>query len=356
MRLTVLSIAYSFAPVGPDCVGGAEQILTDIDHALVAAGHTSLVLACESSTAAGELIPFPPLRNDLDSPNQRQWCRAQLQAVLDRTLSQRQVDLIHMHGFDFHEYQLPLNIPVLVTLHLPLGWYPSSIWNSAPASLHFQFVSETQRLSCPAALLDTTVIPNGVEITEIVRRGDDFAMVLGRICPEKNQHTALEAGFLASTPVVMGGHVFPWREHERYFQERVAPLLEQKRNGIQHTFCGRLSRAKSRQLLAQAKCLLHPTLAPETSSLVAMEAMAAGTPVIAYPSGALPEIVDDSVTGFLVNSVTEMAAAMNRVHTIHPETCRAAAAERFSKQRMIKQYFQLYQELIHAPTHQRLYA
>jgi glycosyltransferase involved in cell wall biosynthesis len=356
MRLTVLSIAYSFAPVGPDCVGGAEQILTDLDYALVAAGYSSLVLACESSAAAGELIPFPPLRNSLDSPGERQWCRAQLQAVLDRTLSQQQVDLIHMHGFDFHEYQLPLDIPVLVTLHLPLGWYPSTIWNSAPANLHFQFVSETQRLSCPAVLSDAPVIPNGVEISEAAKKGDDFAMVLGRICPEKNQHTALEAGFLASTPVVMGGHVFPWREHKRYFQEKVVPLLEQRRNGIQHMFCGPLSRAKSRQLLALAKCLLHPTLAPETSSLVAMEAMAAGTPVIAYRSGALPEIVDDGVSGFLVNSAAEMAAAIHRVHTIHREACRATAAQRFSKQRMVEQYFQLYQKMIHAPTHQRLYA
>jgi glycosyltransferase involved in cell wall biosynthesis len=356
MSLTVLSVAYPFAPVGPDCVGGAEQILTDLDHALVAAGHSSLVLACEGSAAAGKLIPFPPLRNALDSPNGRQWCRAQLQALLDHTLSGQQVDLIHMHGFDFYEYTLPPHIPTLVTLHLPIRWYPSQIWNGMPPGLQLQFVSETQRLSSPAALSGAPVIPNGVEITEAEKRHDDFAIVLGRICPEKNQHAALEAGFLAGTPVVMGGHVFPWKEHERYFREKVVPLLEQKRNGTQHTFCGPLSRTKSRQLLAYAKCLLHPTLAPETSSLVAMEAMAAGTPVIAYRSGALPEIVEDGVTGFLVNSVNEMAAAIHRVHVIRPEACRAAVTGRFSKQRMVEQYFGLYQKMIHAPIHQRLYA
>jgi hypothetical protein len=88
-----------------------------------------------------------------------------------------------------------MDIPVLVTLHLPLGRYPSTIWNRAPANLHFQFVSESQWLSCPAALLDTTVIPNGVT------------------SPKQRKETM----------TLVGGHVFPWREHERYFSGISSP-------------------------------------------------------------------------------------------------------------------------------------
>ena len=99
-------------------------------------------------------------------------------------------------------------------------------------------------------------------------------------------------------------------------------------------------------MLARAKCLLHPTLAPESSSLVAMEALAAGTPVIAYRSGALPEIVADGVTGFLVNDVDSMVEAIGKVHTISRAACHDAAKRRFSKQRMIEQYFKLYNEII----------
>jgi glycosyltransferase involved in cell wall biosynthesis len=354
--MTVLSIAYPFAPVGLGCVGGAEQILTDLDQALVAAGHKSLVLACEGSTAAGTLISFPRARGELNNKDEQQFCRKHVQAVLDRTLASQTVDLIHMHGFDFHEYTLPPEIPILVTLHLPIAWYPNEIWNNLAANIRVQCVSKTQQLSCPAALSHAPVIPNGVEISPARKQTGDFAIVLGRICPEKNQHAALEAGFLANTSVVLGGRVFPFADHQAYFRDKVAPLLERKHESVRHTFCGPLSRANYQQLLADAKCLLHPTLAPETSSLVAMEAMAAGTPAIAYRSGALPEIVEHGITGFLVDSVEEMAAAIHRVHTLRAEDCRAAAAQRFSKQRMVEQYFQLYHDIIHSRQQQRLYA
>ena len=354
--MTVLSIAYPFAPIGPDCVGGAEQILTYLDQALVAAGHTSLVLACEGSAAAGTLISFPQSCGELNNKDKQEFCRRQLQAALDRTLATQQIDLIHMHGFDFHEYRVPPEIPILVTLHLPFAWYPYEIWSKLPANVYVQFVSKTQQLSCPAALSHAPVIPNGVEISPARKKTGDFAIVLGRICPEKNQHAALEAGFLANTAVALGGRVFPFAEHQAYFCDKVAPLLQQKHPSIRHIFYGPLSRARSLQLLSKAKCLLHPTLAPETSSLAAMEAMAAGTPVIAYRSGALPEIVEHGITGFLVDSVEEMAAAIHRVHTIRAEDCLVAAAQRFSKQRMIEQYFQLYYKIIHSPQQQRLYA
>ncbi len=101
---------------------------------------------------------------------------------------------------------------------------------------------------------------------------------------------------------------------------------------------------------------MHPTLAPETSSLVAMEALAAGTPVIAYRSGALPEIVEDGVTGFLVDDVTQMAEAMRAVHTLSPEACRRAAEVRFSEERMVAGYFQLYDKLLAGSAAQKLYA
>jgi glycosyltransferase involved in cell wall biosynthesis len=103
-------------------------------------------------------------------------------------------------------------------------------------------------------------------------------------------------------------------------------------------------------------CLLHPTLAPETSSLVAMEALAAGTPVIAYRSGALPEIVDDGVTGFLVNSVQEMAAAIGKVRTISDRACRRAVERRFLKERMVGQYFALYEELLRGRRMEKMHA
>jgi glycosyltransferase involved in cell wall biosynthesis len=356
MRLTVLSVAYPFAPIGPRCVGGAEQILTSLDQALVRSGHASLILACEGSVAAGELFSFPCPSQGLRNEAERCWWRKQFQTRLDSILTAHQVDLIHMHGFDFHEYMLPVQVPVLVTLHMPFAWYPCEIWKKIPPNVQFQCVSDGQRLSAPVQFRNVPVIGNGVSLSALERRTGTFAIALGRICPEKNQHGALEAGFLANTPVLLGGQVFPWREHVQYYRDKVKPLLRQRREGVRHRFCGPLPPVKKHSVLAQAKCLLHPTLAPETSSLVAMEALAAGTPVIAYRSGALAEIVEHGVTGFLVNSVEEMAEAIHQVHTIRPEVCRATAERRFSKERMISQYFRLYQQMVEAPVRQRLHA
>jgi glycosyltransferase involved in cell wall biosynthesis len=230
------------------------------------------------------------------------------------------------------------------------------MWSGLAPNVQLQCVSETQRRSCAPELRDIPVIANGVDIPPHVEKSRGFAIVLGRICPEKNQHAALEAGHRANFPVLLGGQVFPWRNHLAYFREKVEPLLQANGSCIQHKFCGPLPPERKHRLLAQARCLLHPTLAPETSSLVAMEALAAGTPVIAFPSGALPEIVDDGVTGFLVQNIDEMAEAIRRVDTIRPCVCREAARCRFSRARMVHQYFELYESLVQAHSRWRLYA
>jgi glycosyltransferase involved in cell wall biosynthesis len=246
-----------------------------------------------------------------------------------------------MHGLDFWAYTISSNVPVLVTLHLPITWYPSDIAKRCPSNRHLQSVSETQRATFPPELRDSQVIPNGVEIPPFPdTTKSNFAIAMGRICPEKNLHAALEAGTLAQTTVLLAGQVFPYEAHQQYFCEKVVPLLGK------HRFLGPVVPPRKEQLLAQAKCLLHPTLAPETSSLVAMEAMAAGTPVIAFRSGALTEIVEDGVTGFLVNSIEEMAQAIRKVDAISPRVCWEAANRRFSKERMVQQYFRLYRNLL----------
>lgn len=352
-RLTVLNVAYPYSPVGCDAVGGAEQILSQLDRALVRAGHVSLVAGCESSQVAGHLFTVPALDRDVLNEPERRWYTAQLEAAIERALLLHCVDVVHMHGLDFCEYELPPSIPTLVTLHMPIDWYGVEKLKSVRNRVQLCCVSESQRRSCPPELSDLPVVENGVTVTpwQPVPKSD-FAIVLGRICPEKNVHSALRAGSLAHTRVLVGGRVFPYREHQVYFDEHVKPLL---RNST-HEFLGPISAAQRQELLARARCLLHPTLAPETSSLVAMEALACGTPVIAYRSGALSEIVEHGVTGFLVDSVDEMAEAIRRVDQISRLECRRQAERRFGVERMIRNYLRLYSSMVQAREPELAYA
>jgi hypothetical protein len=158
--LTVLNVAYPFAPVGADAVGGSEQILSLLDGALVHAGHTSLVAACEGSQVAGRLFPVPLLECEALDPPERSWYTAQLKAAINRALRLYHVDLVHMHGLDFYQYDLPSSIPMLVTLHLPIAWYGTDCLKRIQSKMHLCCVSASQRRSCPSELGDIPVIEN----------------------------------------------------------------------------------------------------------------------------------------------------------------------------------------------------
>jgi glycosyltransferase involved in cell wall biosynthesis len=346
-RLNVLSVAYPFAPVGPDAVGGAEQVLSYLDEALVRAGHRSIVVACEGSRTAGELLATPLPPGTVDDA-MRAWVHQRHLENIHRALCARAVDVIdvvHMHGVDFHAYLPPPGAPTLVTLHLPPSWYPEEVFRLDRPDTFLYCVSRAQESACPACpnLLDP--IENGVPVDRLPARCKKrgFAIALGRVCPEKNLHVALDSGRKAGVPVLLGGAVFPYEAHQRYFREAIEPRLDRARR-----FLGPLCFERKRRLLSAARCLLQPSLAPETSSLVAMEALACGTPVIAFPSGALPEIVEHGKTGFIVRDEQEMADAIRAAGEIDPEVCREAARRRFSLERMTAQVLGVYGRLARA--------
>src|SRR5205085_10840572 len=136
-------------------------------------------------------------------------------------------------------------------------------------------------------------------------------------------------------PLLLAGKALPYPSHEQYFAKQAAPRLSRKRR-----FIGPVGPWPKERLLAATRCLLAPSLAPETSSLVAREALACGTPVVAFPNGALPETVVDGDTGFLVGSVEEMAEAIERAQSLGSGRCRDVATERFSLETMTGRYIE----------------
>jgi glycosyltransferase involved in cell wall biosynthesis len=341
MGLTILNIAYVFAPVGPDTCGGAEQVLAALDRALVAEGHTSLVVACAGSEIAGELIATAPLPAKF-TDDLRRRAQQEHRDRIERVLRQRPIDLVHCHGHDFAEYLPPADIPTLVTLHLPVDHYPADALSERRPCRYFNCVSASQRRNFPVIKSMLPEVPNGVPIPALQARhaARNFALALGRICPEKGFHHALDAAALAQTPVLIAGQVFPYPDHEHYFAEVIQPRL-----GPQARFLGNLNFLRKRRFLTAAQCLLMPSMIDETSSLVAMEAIACGTPVVAFPVGALPDIIEPGVTGFLVRDTQQMAEAIQASGNIDRERCRDVARQRFSLKRMIDRYFEYYREL-----------
>jgi glycosyltransferase involved in cell wall biosynthesis len=341
MRLTVLSIAYPLAPVGLDAVGGAEQMLWHLDEALVRGGHRSIVVACEGSRTTGTLVPVP-LPQGLLGEAVRAEAHAAVRRATSHVLNRWSVDVIHMHGIDFHAYLPPPVVPVLATLHLPPSWYPASLFETQRPGLWLNCVSRTQHQACPPCSRLVSPIENGVPVDQLHARHAKrrFALVLGRICPEKGIHLALEAARRAQIPLLIAGEVFPYEAHRRYFEAEIAPRLDSQRR-----FIGPVGFRRKRRLLTAARCLLVPSLAEETSSLVAREAAACGTPVIAFPNGALAETVEHGLTGFLVPDAEAMADAIAQAGTIDPDTCRRIARERFSLERMTTHYLSVYRRL-----------
>lgn len=349
MRLTVVEVAYALGPpLGSGAVGGAEQVLGMVDGALVAAGHRSVVVAPEGSQVRGALYATPAHEGPFDPGL---WAAADRlhERSLARAIAAEKPDLVHFHGADFDRF-LPEGVRSLVTLHLPPTWYRPEALRARSADVSFVCVSDSQARTLPPGVRVAGVVENGVPL-DVYRPGgakEPFALVLGRICPEKGIAPALAAARRAGLPLLVCGRVFPYPAHLRYLEEEVRPLLDAGRRLL-----GPIGGAHKAALLRAARCVVVPSLAPETSSLVAMEALASGTPVVARRTGALPDIVEDGRTGFLFDRDDELAEAIRQAGRLSPAECRRAAEARFSDEAAGRRWLSVIARLARRRLHPR---
>jgi len=338
--LRVAMVAPPYFSVPPDGYGGVEAVVADLVDALGPLGHHVTLLAVgDSGTTAGAFVQVDPV------PSSARLGEA-LPEVLHaarvwRLLQEHRVDLVHDHTLAGALLAPARGVPTLVTAHGPVSGDLGGVYRALGDAVHLVALSENQRGQAPDLPWVATV-PNAVRVATFPFRADkdDFALFLGRFHPEKAPHVAIDAARAAGVPLVLAGKCSEPVERE-YFRTEVEPRL-----GPGVELLGVADATTKRDLLSRARCLLFPICWDEPFGLVMVEALACGTPVVALRWGAVPEVVDDGVTGIVVDKEEDLVDAVHASAALSPYACRSAAEERFDVSRMAAAYERVYRELL----------
>jgi glycosyltransferase involved in cell wall biosynthesis len=339
--MKIAQIAPLYESVPPKGYGGTERVVSYLTEELVANGHEVTLFASGDSNTRARLVAACPRSLRLDSS-----CRDALaHHVRLLELVRRQAmefDLLHFH-IDYLHYPLSRQTgwPHLTTLHgrldLPDLWPLSREFRQMP----LVSISDAQRLPLPWANWLGTV-HHGIPLdsqTFQPKRGQYLAF-LGRLSREKRVDRAIEVAESVGMPLRIAAKID--RVDQDYYESTVKPLL-------QHPlveFIGEVGGREKDEFLGNAAALLFPIDWPEPFGLVMIEAMACGTPVVAWEAGSVPEVVEHGVTGFVVDSVAAGAEAVRRVPTLDRGLVRAAFEQRFSSRRMMLDYLALYNQVV----------
>jgi glycosyltransferase involved in cell wall biosynthesis len=341
-QMKIAQIAPPIESVPPRLYGGTERIVSYLTEELVALGHDVTLFASGDSITAANLVPCVPkaLRLDTNVRDPIPYYMLMLDRVRQRAAD---FDILHFHIDQFH---FPLfrpiarrtvttihgrqDLPDLLPLYLGFGDMP------------LVSISNAQRSPVMRANFAATVyhgIPAGLHHASTEPRGD-YVAFLGRISPEKRPDRAIAIARACGIPLKIAAKVD--RADEAYFRTEIAPLLE----GPGVEFIGEINEHQKTKFLGDAKALLFPIDWPEPFGLTMIEAMACGTPVLAFRCGSVPEIIEDGVTGAIVDTVEAAIVALPAVVALDRKKVRARFVQRFSAARMAKDYVEVYRSLL----------
>jgi UDP-glucose:tetrahydrobiopterin glucosyltransferase len=365
MRIAL--IAPLVSPIAQPYIGGAQALLAALATGLSQRGHAITLFARSGSQLEGiqiESISVPmevrpatfsqPAAVATADPGFFAQANLFLELFLQLQRRSHEFDLVHAHAFDWPAYTcsaLLKELPVLHTLHLPAV---APEINQALRILDQQghpLTLITVSRSCARTYASVTpidhIVHNGLAITDIPFQAqvpsDAPLLFAGRISPEKGVEEAIDIAEKTDTPLVMVGGIYD----QSYYDQKIAPRIAAARARI--TYLGQIKREEVWRHMSQAKGLLCPINWDEPFGLTTIEAMATGTPVIAFRRGAMAEIIQHGKTGFLAEpgNYEQAAALVQQLDTIRRADCRAYIAETFSIEQMIGAYEQIYQNTMH---------
>ncbi len=318
----------------PRHYGPWEQVTSLLAEGLVAQGvEVTLFASLDSQTSATLDGVCPTGYAEDPSLDGRVWEALHVAHALDRS---DEFDLVHSH-LDW----LPLALsafckaPLVTTIH---GFSDPKILPAYRAAQSaYVSISDADRVP---ELDYVATVHHGIDLTSLPfsPTGGEDLVVLGRIHPDKGTAEAIEIARGAGRRLLVCGIV----QDADYFRDRVEPHID----GDRVVYLGSVEPEQRAAVLGSALALLHPIAFAEPFGLSVVESMACGTPVIAYPRGSMPEVVDDGVTGYLVEGIEAAVDAVRRAATLDRATCRGVAERRFSAARMVTDYLAVYAEIL----------
>ena len=339
MKIAQVSPLYESVP--PEQYGGTERVVSYLTEELIKLGHEVTLFASGDSITNAELVACCPrsLRTDPGCRDPLVHHYLMLEEVFNRA---SQFDLIHFH-IDYLHFPLSRRsrLPQLTTLHGRLD-----LPDLAPLYRRFHdmplvSISDAQRRPVPSARWLGTVhhgLPE--DLFKFHEAPGDYLAFLGRISPEKRVDRAIEIARRAGAPLKIAAKVD--RVDQDYFDAVIKPLLDTSLV----EFIGEVGGKEKEEFLGKAYALLFPIDWPEPFGLVMIEAMACGTPVIAWPHGSVSEIMEDGVAGFVVDEVEAAARAVERLAGFDRRQCREVFERRFTAGRMAGDYVNIYERLL----------
>ena len=335
--MRIAQIAPLAESVPPKLYGGTERVVSWLTEELVRLGHEVTLFATGDSSTNAKLVPVWPraIRLSRPTPDPAMATAVLLQAIAEVA---QDFDVIHSHLDWVHLPLLQcLGVPFLTTLHGRLDLPNINGMAERFARAPFVSISDSQRTPVPQMNWLATIhhgLPSG--LLQFSEQPEEYLAFLGRIDPEKGPDVALRVAHAAGLPLRIAAKI-P-RGQNRYFNETIKPLIE----GNRASFVGEVNDVQKQRLLGKAIALLFPINWPEPFGLVMIEAMACGTPVIAWPRGSVREVIDDGVTGFIVESDAQAVAAIAQTRHLDRRRIRETFERRFSARRMAEEYVQGY--------------
>ena len=345
--MKIAQIAPLYESVPPKYYGGTERVVSYLTEELVRLGHDVTLFASGDSRTTATL--YPVVDQALRLNRRCQDPLAHHVVMLGRLAKlAADFDIVHFH-IDYLQFPLVrmLEAPSVTTLHGRLDISDLASLFRFFTDLPITSISNDQRTPLAFANWQATVyhgLPS--DLYDYCPQSSGYLAFLGRISPEKRVDRAIEIAVRAGMELRIAAKID--KVDRDYFDEKIEPLL---RHPLIH-FLGEIGENEKSGFLGGAEALLFPIDWPEPFGLVMIEAMACGTPVIAYRRGSVPEIVKDGETGFIVDDINQATAAVQRIGQISRRRCRDEFEERFSANRMAEDYVEVYQALIEEPTFQ----